>query len=90
MLERINKEIRRHSRIVSLFPSQASCIRLIGTYLMEYAEDWEIKKCYIRPDKLQKVMEIYEARLNAACEHFLTLSPSLLTISYCIRLKENR
>jgi len=33
---------------------------------MEYAEDWKIKRCYIRPDKLQEVMEIYEARLNAA------------------------
>ena len=49
-----------------VFPSQASYIRLIGTYLMEYAEDWEMKRSYIRPDKLQKVMEIYEARLNAA------------------------
>jgi transposase-like protein len=66
VLERINKEVRRRARVVSGFPSQASYIRLIGTYLMEYAEDWEIERSYIRPDKLQEVMEIYEARLNAA------------------------
>ena len=66
VLERINKEVRRRSRIVSVFPSQASYIRLIGTYLMEYAEDWEMERSYISPDKQQEVMEIYEALLNAA------------------------
>jgi transposase-like protein len=64
--ERINKEIRRRSRVVSIFPSKESYLRLIATYLMEYTEDWEVERSYIRPEKLQEVMEIYEAQLRAA------------------------
>ncbi len=66
VLERINKEIRRRSKVVSIFPSKESYLRLIATYLMEYTEDWKIERSYIRPDKLQEVMEIYEAQLKAA------------------------
>ena len=66
VLERVNKEIRRRSRVISVFPSRESYLRLIATYLMEYTEDWEIERSYIKPDKLQEVMEIYEAQLKAA------------------------
>ncbi|WP_187646818.1 IS256 family transposase [Nitrosophilus labii] len=66
ILERINKEIRRRSKVVSIFPSRESYLRLIATYLMEYTEDWEIERSYIHPQKLQEVMEIYEAQLKAA------------------------
>ncbi len=66
VLERINKEIRRRSRVVSIFPSKTSYLRLIATYLMEYTEDWEVERSYIKPDKLQEVMDIYEAQLKAA------------------------
>ena len=52
--------------MVSVFPSRESYLRLITTYLMEYTEDWEIEKSYIQPDKLQQVMEIYEAQFKAA------------------------
>jgi len=66
VLERINKEIRRRSRVVSIFPSKTSYLRLIATYLMEYTEDWEVERSYIKPVKLQEVMDIYEAQLRAA------------------------
>ena len=66
VLERINKEIRRRSRVVSIFPSKTSYLRLIATYLMEYTEDWEVERSYIKPDKLLEVMDIYEAQLKAA------------------------
>ncbi len=66
ILERINKEIRRRSKVVSVFPSKSSYIRLITTYLMEYTQDWETDKSYIHPDKLQEVMEIYEKRMKEA------------------------
>lgn len=40
MLERLNREIRRRSKVVGIFPSAESYLRLIATYLIEYAEDW--------------------------------------------------
>jgi transposase-like protein len=39
-LERINKEIRRRTRVVGVFPNEASCLRLISALLMEISEEW--------------------------------------------------
>lgn len=56
VLERLNKEIRRRSKVVGIFPSMDSYIRLICCYLMEYAEDWETANCYINKNILQVVL----------------------------------
>jgi len=45
-LERINKEIRRRTRVVGVFPNEASCLRLISALLMETSEEWQIGKHY--------------------------------------------
>ncbi len=45
-LERINREIRRRTRVVGVFPNEASCLRLISARLMEISEDWQIGKRY--------------------------------------------
>jgi transposase-like protein len=62
VLERLHKEIRRRSKVVGIFPSMDSYIRLISCYLIEYAEDWETSRCYIRKDILQHIL----ARRKAA------------------------
>lgn len=41
-LERINREIRRRTRVVGIFPNEASCLRLISAMLMESSEEWEV------------------------------------------------
>ncbi len=46
-LERLNKEIRRRTRVVGVFPSIESYIRLVSCYLIEYSEDWATGKRYI-------------------------------------------
>jgi putative transposase len=43
-LERINKEIRRRTRVVGVFPNEVSCLRLVSALLMEISEDWQIGK----------------------------------------------
>lgn len=45
-LERINKEIRKRTRVVGVFPNEASCLRLISAKLMEISEEWQIGKHY--------------------------------------------
>lgn len=47
MLERLNQEIRRRTRVVRIFPNQASCLRLVSAILMETSEAWEIGKIYL-------------------------------------------
>ncbi|HKZ44775.1 MAG TPA: IS256 family transposase [Anaerolineales bacterium] len=45
-LERVNKEIRRRTRVVGVFPNEASCLRTISAILMELSEEWQIGKRY--------------------------------------------
>jgi len=66
VLERINREARRRSRVIAIFPSKESYLRLITSYLMEYTEDWEVERSYIQPEKLEMVMMEYEVRLQNA------------------------
>lgn len=55
-LERLNKEIRRRSRVVGIFPSVDSYIRLVCCYMMEYSEDWETANCYIHKEIIQTIL----------------------------------
>ncbi len=56
MLERLNKEIRRRTGVVGIFPNTDSYIRLVTTYLMEYAEDWSVSRAYINPKSIQTLL----------------------------------
>lgn len=40
-LERVNREIKRRTVVATLFPNEASCLRLVSAVLMEISEDWE-------------------------------------------------
>jgi putative transposase len=48
ILERLNREIRRRSRVVGIFPSMDSYLRLVTSHLIEYSEDWSTGKCYVK------------------------------------------
>jgi transposase-like protein len=47
MLERVNKELKRRTRVATLFPNQASLLRLVTAVLMELSEEWETGKRYL-------------------------------------------
>ena len=51
-LERLNREIRRRSRVATLFPNGASCLRLVSAVVMEISDDWQTGRTYIRLDNL--------------------------------------
>jgi transposase-like protein len=47
MLERLNKEIKRRTRVATLFPNEASLLRLVSAILVEITEEWETGKVYL-------------------------------------------
>ena len=47
MLERLNEEIRRRTRVAGLFPNEASALRLVSAVLMEISEEWETNRKYL-------------------------------------------
>ena len=51
VLVRINRKIRRRSRVVGVYQSVSSYLRLIVSYLMECAEDWANEYAYLKPKK---------------------------------------
>ena len=60
MLERLNKEIRRRTRVVGIFPNPESYLRLVTVYLMEYSEDWSVTRSYLSEESL-KALDIHAA-----------------------------
>jgi len=47
MVERLNREIKRRTRVATLFPNEASLLRLVSAILSETSEDWETGKRYL-------------------------------------------
>lgn len=46
-LERTNREVKRRTRVASLFPNEASCLRLVTAVLQEIHEEWVVGKAYL-------------------------------------------
>jgi transposase-like protein len=54
MLERLNEEIKRRTRVVRIFPNEASCLRLIRALAAETHEDWLEASRYLNMDLLKE------------------------------------
>lgn len=50
--ERLNREIKRRSRVVQSFPSEASLVRLVGAVCCEACEEWSSRR-YMEPSGIE-------------------------------------
>ena len=53
MIERLNREIRRRTSVVGIFPNEESYVRLVTTYLMEYTEDRSASRAYLSQQSIE-------------------------------------
>lgn len=56
-IERLNREVKRRSNVVSIFPNEASIVRLVGALMLEQNDEWTVSRRYMSLETMTEMCQ---------------------------------